>query len=1193
MPTSEQMNSVRTQTDYQPPAFTPFLLKVPAYFSLWQICQLVLTFQVLMSFTSSLAEDLHVYVTEEARHGTVVASDNALGLIQLYSGIKPPRILNQKDPGVSSFVFRQTPLPSVSENPHGSNWQLVVSGRLDRETICPNTADIGNSLELSSEYSKTDFFIDTSSENVNGLGLTHSSTRKNELSETNCVIVLRVATDQEGTQQIHPIHVHLQDINDNAPQWSQASTVIWFRDGDPAGTKHSIPLATDPDLGLNAVITYRIQGVQIPGSRLSESAYITSQARQNTIHLLVTDMFELIKESAENGLTGNRLSIRAKRDIDREANPQGWDLQIIASNSEGPLVLSNQLLVHVNITDVNDNAPQFSRMEYEPQMNNQKVGVVPENVPVGQVLVHLHADDADDGANAQIQYGFASSPMLNMIQHFFEITPAGELRVRQRLDVDHKGSNVAVARDNHNYVLPTKTISFQVLAVDGAEPAYAKTGTATVKLRVEDVDDEAPVIRVHPVHVWQANSEDSNQGRTEVEIAVTENDPAGQLVALVEVSDPDYRGSEMVRCSLVGSNANLFRLSQQDVTSNEYRLYTNSRLDREAKTKLKVNIECRDLADHVTNQLVGVNVLDVNDHAPKFAESVYRFTVLEDDGELEVSASGTPTKNDNNNNNGPGRSARNRTWLTPDGRAFVTATDRDSGTNRQIKYSLFSSTPGEEESRFSIDPDTGQLFPLGPFDREQVASHRFSVIAVDQGEPALTGSCVVQVTVADVNDNPPLVPHQVSTTGGYVFSIRENQLPGTRVGQIEAYDPDGMPASTEVLDTTNTIEGHNNTRPVDLASSNKLVFGLKNENDAHAFWIDPKSGVLITRAQLDREKQASYTFHVTVRDGALRTETSLDPSNEFNSQSVRRRPERSHLVSILVTVTVEDENDNDPVFVRPNATNHMILLDPAAIPGQSLLQLHAIDPDEGLNGHVTYAIRGGNAGNLFNVDPRTGLLYLENQIPRRTMAEATAAAAAAAASASSSSSSSGSDGFSVSHSPAAPDSAPAQPTYLLALEACDQGQPSRCTHFPNLQIQLRVPNELTVDPVTGQLLMDGTAIGIAGSLQSAGGASGRGDTYLGFGVGVGNGYGTGGSWVGGLSTAEILIISLSAFFAVLILVIVITICVLKQRSPSPSPDVRRKDLSALKRVGRAAVNNVELVDQAKSLRYGTSKVSFI
>lgn len=810
---------------------------------IWQLYQLIVVLQMLMSFTTALIEELHVYVAEESRNGTVVASGSALGSIQLYSGIKPPRILNRKDPGVGGFVFREAPHSSVGENSHGPNWQLIVTGRVDREAICPNTVDGGNDLDLSSEYSKTDFVIDTNSDNINNIGMIHSSTGKNELSETNCIIVLRVAIDQQGTQQIHPIHVHLQDINDNPPRWSQTSIVVWFRDGDPAGSKRSIPPATDPDLGLNAVITYRIQNVQIPSSRNSDSSYVTSQQHQSSFQLRATDMFELVKDSAENGLNGNRLSLRAKRDIDREANSQGWDLQIVASNSDGPRVLSNQLLVHVNITDVNDNAPQFSRLEYEPQLNNQKVGVVPENVPVGQVLVQLHASDADDGVNAQIQYGFAASPMLNMLQHFFEITTAGELRVRQRLDVDHRASNVGKVRDSQKYVLPTKMISFQVLAVDGAEPAYAKTGTATVKLRVEDVDDEAPEIRVHPVHVWQGNNEELNQDKSEVEVAVTENEPAGQLVALVEVSDPDYHGSEMVRCSLVGSKTNLFRLSQQDVTSGEYRLYTNSRLDREVNSKILITIECHDLADHVTSQLVGVNVLDVNDHAPTFTESVYRFTVLEDDGELDVAVSGTPTKN------GSGGPARNRTWLTPDGRAFVTATDKDAGVNRQVKYSLYAITPGEKESRFSIDPDTGQLYPLGPFDREQISIHRFSVIAVDQGEPALTGSCVVHVTVADVNDNPPLVPHQVSTAGGYVFSIRENQLPGTRVGQIEAYDPDGMPAATEVHDTTNTHLGHNVTRStiMDLGSHNKLIFGLKNENDAHAFWIDPKSGVLITR----------------------------------------------------------------------------------------------------------------------------------------------------------------------------------------------------------------------------------------------------------------------------------------------------------------------------------------------------------
>ncbi|KAF6779504.1 hypothetical protein AHF37_01093 [Paragonimus kellicotti] len=227
----------------------------------------------------------------------------------------------------------------------------------------------------------------------------------------------------------------------------------------------------------------------------------------------------------------------------------------------------------------------------------------------------------------------------------------------------------------------------------------------------------------------------------------------------------------------------------------------------------------------------------------------------------------------------------------------------------------------------------------------------------------------------------------------------------------------------------------------------------------------------------------------------------------------------------MITVSVEDENDNDPVFVRPNSTNHMVLLDPAAIPGQTLLQVNALDPDEGVNGKVTYAIRNGNAGNLFHMDQRTGLLYLQNQIPRKTISEANAAAGATSKAATG-------DIHALSSSPGAP----AHPTYLLALEACDQGEPKRCTHFPNLQIQLRVPSE-GEQPESHLLFADG----LPTSQLLMSGADNGNDPFLSVGE-------RRDSLTTRLTVAEITIITLSAFFSLLILIIVFVVCALRRHT---------------------------------------------
>ncbi|KER32577.1 hypothetical protein T265_01447 [Opisthorchis viverrini] len=1098
---------------------------------------------------SNIQEGLRLYMTEEARPGTVIASGAQLGLAFLSSDAHVPRIINQKDPGVSSLSFRF----GNTNDQSGSrmhNLQLVVEDRVDRESICPSssTGTAVNSAPGDGHVS-SDFHIDTVGYSLQNplqiANLGSEDSRSPSRLNDDCTIPLRVATNVDGVQAIHQIFVNVQDINDNPPTWSERSISILFRDGDPAGTKQPLPLATDPDFGLNAVVTYRLRDA-------AENNHLPQgyPTQNGFTRLRGTEVFELHKESSGTGFIRNRLFLVTKQETDREARPQGWNLILIAANIEGSPILSSQLMIHVNITDINDNGPQFSQSVYQPVLNNQKVGVIPETVGVGQILLRVYATDADEGVNAAIKYNFAPGPQLPLIKHFFELTQDGELRVRQKLDVDKPNAG---GDSTHGFYLPTTPMVFEIQAVDGADPAYARTGYATVKLTVEDVDDEPPSIRVHPVRPWNGQLRTNDGSHTEAELSVVENEPAGQLIALVEVSDPDSQGREIIRCSLIGKSQSLFRLAQQDVVGNEYQVHTTSKLDREQTSRLLLTIECRDLVEHVASTTVGINVLDVNDNAPKFQETLYQFSLLEDDGEQTLQE----------------YTSRNRSWLSATGRVFVRATDEDEGPNSRINYALKHSDDNSPDNRFSIDAETGQLFALGPFDREQERKHRLVVVATDNGEPKLTGLCTVEVIVMDVNDNAPFFPQQRTSTGGYSFSVLENQLPGTRIGQVEAFDADQISSTllaSEMLDATNGGSGLS-IKVKDQTNSEKLTFGLKNETDAQAFWIDPKSGVLITRAILDREKQAAYTFHVTVRDGPANNNNSVQRPILQLGGHLLPSATRVHEVMILVTVTVEDENDNDPIFKKPNSTNHMVLLDPSAIPGQSLLQLQAVDPDEGINGLVTYAIRGGNAGNLFNVDPRTGLLYLENQLPRRAVAEATAASSASASQKLREQSASESDPSAQSRN----SHVPTHPTYLLALEACDQGEPRRCSHFPNLQIQLRVPNDLGMSQTDGQLLLSHAA---ASNQLLMGHSSADSDSFL-------NARFEREKRMGSLSTAEIVIITLSAFFSMLIIAVVVTICIIRHRTHRVMTNQKVKDPRTLKISDPNTGNTVEMVDQGK------------
>ncbi|CAH8846063.1 unnamed protein product [Trichobilharzia szidati] len=1130
-------------------------------------------------------DELKFTILEELPIGTVIASGTKLGNLFLslsnnnnigkgQNFTQKPRILNIKDPGVRCFDFKWLTLDKQTDL--GVNeLQFIVSDRIDRETICPlksHEMNINqhqlNSLNLNNQ--QNEYALD--SNYMNSLNFNHD-----------CTVTLRIATITDNTQKIYQIHVIIEDINDNPPQWNIDKITVYFRDDDPPGTKQSIPLAKDMDIGINAKINYQL--LNSDSNTMSNSnnnnnnnnmhSYILNDV--NNLKLRATDMFELVTEKVDmNHFGDERLFLTARHTLDREAKPQGWDLIILAVNNEGSIPLSSRLYIHVNITDVNDNSPKFTQSLYKPQLPNHKVGSIPENFPVGKTILRVHATDADEGKNAEITYSFAPDSTNQLIRHFFEMTRDGELRVLRPLNVDIKSQQPV----NTPY-LPTTVMSFDVIAVDGAGIAYAKTGHTTIQIEVENIDDEAPEIRIHPIQSLQDTSASSsnNPQSHDTEIAVLENQPAGQLVALIEVKDPDVIISQSIsQCQLTGPNAVNFRLSYQDSATNEYRLYTATKLDREKQSRIMLSVECKDLTDHITSSNIIIHVLDANDHAPQCIEQMYRFALYEDDGEqdhLDITMT-------------------NRSWFTPNGLAFISVKDEDIGVNAEITYQLSAESEDKLKGRFSIDSKTGQLFAWGPFDREQISVHEFTVIAKDGGKPTkLSTSCPVTVKILDINDNPPMFHPQLGITGGYLFSIRENQLPGTRVGQIEAYDLDILPASTDIsdlfiyMDKPNSLLNSNSQslkNEFKLTANNidkRLTYSLKNERNSQAFRIDPKTGVIITRTILDREYQSTYTFYAYVHDGPdhssqttnttdekTRSQSSDVNSKYYNHQNINEY--RSHTASVMVTITVQDENDNDPVFVRPNATNHMILLNPTAIPGQSLSQLSAIDPDEGLNGQVTYAIKGETAGTLFNVDPRTGLLYLESQIPRQYITNGRHEV-------NSNNNNNNNNDNQISNLA----QISTYPTFLLSLDACDQGEPRRCTHFPNLQIQIRSSSNIIDESQSSAYglfesssnqLQDSSIISRQGSLSASASAS-----FFPLNPGVSN------SYLGRYTLAEILIIGFSVFFSILILIILLAVFIIRRRTQQLLQNNERMNPELFKLNHENTGANAELNGKSKQM----------
>ncbi|XP_012501274.1 PREDICTED: protocadherin beta-9 [Propithecus coquereli] len=206
---------------------------------------------------------------------------------------------------------------------------------------------------------------------------------------------------------------------------------------------------------------------------------------------------------------------------------------------------------------------------------------------------------------------------------------------------------------------------------------------------------------------------------------IAENSPDAVL-ALFRIKDRDSGENAKTVCSIQDYLPFLLKPS----VDNFYILMTEGALDRESQAEYNIIITVTDLGTPrlQTQQNITVLVSDVNDNAPAFTQTSYTLFVPE--------------------NNSPALHI-----------GSVSATDRDSGTNAQVTYSLL---PPQDPhlplaSLVSINADNGHLFALRSLDYEALRAFEFRVGATDRGAPALSSEALVRVVVVDDNDNSPFV----------------------------------------------------------------------------------------------------------------------------------------------------------------------------------------------------------------------------------------------------------------------------------------------------------------------------------------------------------------------------------------------------------------------------------------------------
>jgi len=303
-------------------------------------------------------------------------------------------------------------------------------------------------------------------------------------------------------------YVNVKDVNDNAPIFlmpSQNDTnfVIDVPEGQ-SNIRRVLPLAIDLDSPQFGIKEFRIVSGNIP-SGMFQLVEHEAPARSTLIQggpsddsvLLGTDNPQLMQQLAQQA---NVLIPSQPSSSSKSINPSSTSKFLIDLEVMQPLDRENQstyqfvveaidggqppgrLLVTVNVQDVNDNDPVFSRKFYECHFR--------EDTPKGTLIYRVQASDVDLDLNGQVSYHIkrtaSTTNTYNNTIISKQRTQASPQTIKQLFDIDPNKGEIYLVNS-----LDFETDQFHELLIEARDHGKpSRSGFTTVKVYVIDVNDD-------------------------------------------------------------------------------------------------------------------------------------------------------------------------------------------------------------------------------------------------------------------------------------------------------------------------------------------------------------------------------------------------------------------------------------------------------------------------------------------------------------------------------------------------------------------------------------------------------------------------------------------------------------------------------------------------------------------------------
>ncbi|KAM4875302.1 protocadherin beta-5-like [Thomomys bottae] len=550
---------------------------------------------------------------------------------------------------------------------------------------------------------------------------------------------------------------------------------------------------------------------------------------------------------------------------------------------------------------------------------------------------------------------------------------------KQLLQLDVKTGNLLLCEKLDREVLCGATepclLHFQVLLEDPVQIFQAD-------LHLTDVNDHSPEFP-----------------EREMLLKIPESAQPGTVFALKTAQDLDI-GSNTVQNYTLSPNLHFHVVTYNRGEGRKYpELILDQALDREEQAELSLTLTALDggAPPRSGTATVRIEVVDSNDNAPEFSQSLYEAQVPEN-SPLDAVV------------------------------VIVSARDLDAGLYGSVTYALLQ---GDGVSQpFVIDKMTGEISLKRTLDFEVTPYYSMEIVATDGG--ALSGKCTVAIQVLDVNDNAPeltmsslknFIPENSPETVVAIFSVSDadsgdngkmicsisNHLPFLLKSTFENFytlvteraldreerDEYNITITVTDLGTPRLQTQHSLRVQVSDVNDNAPEFSQSSytlrvrENNSPALHIgtiratdrDAGSNAQLSYSLLPGPQpgpDAAALLSIHADSGQLFALRALDyEALQAFEVRVRATDQGSPALSsqALVRVQVLDANDNSPFVLYPlqNASAPVTeLLPRAAEPGYLLSKVVAVDRDSGQNAWLSFQLLKATEPGLFGVGPHNG-----------------------------------------------------------------------------------------------------------------------------------------------------------------------------------------------------------------------------